>query len=744
MSTVKRDYKYAALFVGTYVVAAALYVASAARAPAAGDWGDFVAAASVLGVAHPTGYAVYLQFLALPLLALPAAWAAAAADVANALVVALVPALLALWVYRTARGEKGRDAGTAAFAALSGAFFAAAPALWLEATSVEVYGAALALVLGALLLLDAGRRRDDGRFFVAAALAGGLAAGVHLSAFALLLILLIIWAIARRPAPRVILLGVAAWALGLSATLYLPLRAVAAPPLTWSWTGAPDFREVLRHAAGRQFSYNFRVPTWMLAGYRLRELVAALWGGGGPLVLLAPLGLWVLWRRSRGAAVAIVAVVAANVAFLLFYDIPDLASYQLPAVALTFALGAAAAVALFGAMRGRLRLVAAVLAAAATCWAVVAGLPEQRRDPRFLKYYSREIATPVGYRGIYVSGATTSNFLYWFHQYVRGLRPDVELYNINDERCDIDKLAALIWREAGGRPVFADYFFIFQTHQRRAFCRRGRPAGFIMEIGDRDTAPEEAGPPDAAVLGRAADLLEGRPAPAARATAGEDLALSVWEYHGFFYEYRGDDGRAWYYFARTAALAPRSEMPWINLARWRFERGEYDEAREAARKAAAAPFGPNTYMAYGYLAMTEQAEGNLDAALEHARLAVALKPHDGKTHRLLAGVYLERGDRDAARGELERTISAGYNDPDAVMMLAKIYEEEGRDDDAFAVLAENVHDYNDGRLINMYALALVARGRYVEAKAELIRGARIAPDSPEIRGNLRRLEAMGY
>jgi hypothetical protein len=285
---VKRDFKYVALFVGTYVVAAALYVASAAKAPASGDWGDFVAAASVFGIAHPTGYAVYLPFLALPLLALPAAWAAAAADVANALVVALVPALLALWAYRAARGEGGRDAATAAFAALAGVFFAAAPALWLEATSVEVYGAALALVLGALLLLDAGRRRDDGRFFVAAALVGGLAAGVHLSAFAYVLILLFIWALARRPAARVILLGVAAWALGLSATLYLPLRAVAAPPLTWSWTGAPDFREVLRHAAGRQFSYNFRVPTWMLAGLRLRELVAALWGSGGPLVLLAP------------------------------------------------------------------------------------------------------------------------------------------------------------------------------------------------------------------------------------------------------------------------------------------------------------------------------------------------------------------------------------------------------------------------------------------------------------------------
>jgi Flp pilus assembly protein TadD len=555
---------------------------------------------------------------------------------------------------------------------------------------------------------------------------------------------LFIWVLARRPAPRVVWLGAAAWALGLSAMLYLPLRSAAAPPLSWSWSGAADFREVLRHAAGRQFSYNFRVPTWMLAGFRLRELAAALWRGGGPLILLAPLGLWLVWRRSRGAAAAIAAVMAANVALLLFYDIPDLESYRLPFAGLAFACAGAAAAALFRAARGRVRLLAAAAAVAATAFAVATEWPRQRRDPHFMKYYSREVVAPVGYDGLYVSGATTSNFVYWFHRYVRGRRPDVELYDINTDRYDIDKLAGLIWREAGARPVFADYFFIFQTHQRRAFCRRGRPAGFIMEVTDRDTAPDDAWPRDADVLARAEDFLRSWRYAPGRPVSGADLALSVWEYHGFFYEYRDDAGRARERFTRAAAMAPWSEMPRINLARWHFERSEYDEARAAARAAIATGFGPNTHMAYAYLAMAEQAAGNLDAALEHARVAVALKPHDGKTHRLLAGVYLERVDRDAARRELERTLAAGYNDPDAVMMLAKIYAEEGRDDDALAVLAANVHDFNDGRLINAYALALIARGRYVEARAELERGARVAPDSAEVRANLRRLEAMGW
>jgi Flp pilus assembly protein TadD len=182
----------------------------------------------------------------------------------------------------------------------------------------------------------------------------------------------------------------------------------------------------------------------------------------------------------------------------------------------------------------------------------------------------------------------------------------------------------------------------------------------------------------------------------------------------------------------------------VNLAQWHYDRGEYDAARLAARAAISAPLSPNTYMGYAYLAMAAQAEGDLDGALEDARVAVALKPHDGKTHRLLAGVHLARGEMAAAERELENTLKRGYNDPDVVLMLAKIYGAEGRDDEAFEVLSENVHEYNDVRLMNAYALALIARGRYVEAKAELERAARIAPDSAEVRANLSRLEAMGW
>jgi Tfp pilus assembly protein PilF len=733
-----------AAFGATYVVAAALYVTTAAKAPASGDWGDFVAAASVLGIAHPTGYPVYLQLLALPLLIFPAGWAAAAADVANALLVALAPALLAFWVFRATRLSGSGEPAAAAFAALAGVLFAATPAIWLEATSVEVYGAAFALLLGALFLLDEAGRRGDGRFFAAAAFLGGLAPSVHLTAFAYVSVFLLIWVLTRRPGFRGLCLAALAWLLGLSAALYVPLRTAAAVPLSWAWTGPADLRTTLLHATGRQFYYNFRAPTWLLAAFGLRGLVEAFWRNGGPLVLLAPLGFWLSWRRSRFAAAAVAGAAALNVAFLLFYDIPDVERYRLPILGLTFACAAVAALALFAAARGKLRAIVVAVAVAAVAWASAGEWGRQRRDAAFLSYYDRQIFLPVGYGAIYVSGATTSNFLYWLRQYTLRQRPDVELYNINDDRYDIDKLAALMWREAGARPVFADYRFVTLTHQRRAFCRRGRPAGFTMAVTDRETAPGDAAPVDAQVLARAERLARTARLEADRPTHGFELALSVWEYHGFYHDYRDEPRRAAYYFRRAAKMAPAAAMPHVNLAQWHYDRGEYDAARLAARAAISAPLSPNTYMGYAYLAMAAQAEGDLDGALEDARVAVALKPHDGKTHRLLAGVHLARGEMAAAERELENTLKRGYNDPDVVLMLAKIYGAEGRDDEAFEVLSENVHEYNDVRLMNAYALALIARGRYVEAKAELERAARIAPDSAEVRANLSRLEAMGW
>jgi tetratricopeptide (TPR) repeat protein len=221
--------------------------------------------------------------------------------------------------------------------------------------------------------------------------------------------------------------------------------------------------------------------------------------------------------------------------------------------------------------------------------------------------------------------------------------------------------------------------------------------------------------------------------------------VGLFDNHALFHQARREEDRAEACFLTMTRLAPHLALPWINLASFYFDRGDYARTRAAANRALRCRNAPDQlYSAYAYLALADRMEGRLDDALKNARVVVALKPHDGKTHRLLASVFLDRGENDAARLEMERTLARGYHDPDTVVILASLYRDQGRDDDAFELLASEAHRYYDAGVVNAYALALIDRGRYLDAKRELERAARVHPESAEIRENLQRLRLRGY
>jgi len=740
------------VFVLTFVGAAALYAASAARGPATGDWGDFVTAASVLGIAHPTGYPTYLQFLALPLLIFPRLWAAAGANAVNALVVALAPALLALWAYRVGSRPFDDSWLAAAFAIFLGVFAAAAPSIWLEATSVEAYGPALALIFGALCLLESAESRRDARFIFAAAFILGVAPGVHLLAFGCIGVALVINLLSTPGRGRLIFPVAAAFLLGFSVLLYLPLRALSDTPLKWAWTdeGVNNALLFFRHVAGREFGSSVRWPSLLVASYRIEDLGVAVWRNAGPLAFLAP---WAFWRARRGmprTLLASLAIIVANVFILCIYDIPDLGSYRLPAIGFLLAAGAVGALASFSVLRRRLRFIAVAAAAAVAITAVVQGWDIHRRPVKFLDFYTRSIMTPFGYKAMYAAGDITTNFLYWHSRYTLGLRPDVMLSNWNEPPDNTDSAeAATLAVPAGVKRVYADYSFIRKTPDRESLFGRARPTGFVVEILPRATAPTETAPFHGRVLKEAARAIREIPADRVRrrrAFTGRyfdvEYAVGVYEDLGFFHEYRGEKELARFYYVKAAAFAPWMEAVQSNLARWYWETGDYENARRAARAALAA--NREMYTAYGYLAMVDGVEGNTDGALANARRTVALKPRDGYSHRLLATVYLVRGERDLARRELERAVALKYYDANTIIILSQLYQEQGRTGDALALLERFAYRNNDVQLMNAYALALIQQGRYREARAVLEQALCLQPDAPVLRANLQRLMAMGW
>jgi len=708
----------ALVFGASYLFAAVIYIAASGRGFGGDDWGDFVTAASVLGIAHPTGYPVYLQILALPLLVSPRAWAPAAADVANALLVAAAPALLALWAYRAASAKK-REPGAVAFAIALGGLAAVAPSLWAKGTAVETYGAALAALFGALCLLQAADRANDSRFSVIAALGCGLALGVHLSAFTYGAVALVVWFVARRPPARVWAAALAAAALGFSAYLYLPLRGTAATPVIWAGTG--DAGAFFHHVLGRQFTHNLRWPSWFIARAGLSDDGAALWRNAGPLLLLTPLGFWAVAKRSRSAALALGVILACNLFYLLFYDVPDVADYRLSFIGVSLALGAAGALALYRALPRKVFQTVAVAGALAAVAATGAReWPGQKRDTRFLDYYGRELVAAMGYRGVFFAGLTTSNFLAQLSRYYVGLRPDLQLYNSNDERLSMEKLQRELATALGDRPVYADYIFIlFQEpdEARRQLFRQARPAGFIVEITERATPPAAPSAHDAAVLRETRAIIpRSRPDPFA-APRGDALAAATWVYHGIYHQYRGEYGAALFYLGRAAAYAPYSPVTQNNLAAYFLERREFGKAARAARAALAAE--PTSYAAYTNLTRAALGLREYDAAVRYARAAVASKPNDGATYRLEAYAYLARGDRKAAIPALERAVKLGRKETPTLLLLAQLYREVGDEGKALELLAGETAASADPTLWRAYAALLAEEGRDEEARRAL-------------------------
>ncbi len=707
-----------------FVCAAALYLTTTARVPAVGDWGDFIACASVLGISHPTGYPVFLQILGLPLLLLPRGATATAADLTNALLVAAAPALLALWAFRRS-GEERFAGADAAFAVALGVLAAATPALWSEATSVEIYGVALAMVLGVLCLIEAAERRKDDRFLYAAAFVTGLTEGTHLTAFIFALLLIVAGIFGRRRSAKRALVAGAAVALGVSAVLYIPIRASTPTPLKWGWAGVNDISVAFDHLAGRKIPYAFRWPSWLLLRYRLEDLAAAAWQNGGPIFFLAPVGLWVIGKRFRSAALGVAALLAAGFSFLILYDLPDRipTSYRLAFLVIGVACGITAALALARITTSRAgRWTITGVAAVAAVVAAAGGWPRQKRDGAFAAYISKAVAAPLAYRATFFSGDITPTFLFWVRRHTLLQRPDVEFFNLNDGRWGADKLDEKAAALVGERPVFADYFFVNQAPRRDLFYRRGIPNGVVVRITRDETAATQPSLFTAAALKEANRYLA-RGAPGRntdRWTA--EYAASVFENLAFFHKYRGETAAAGFYFKRGATLAPAQPIPQVNLAAWYWRAGDYEGVRRAARAALAAD--REAYNAHAYLALGDQAEGDLDGALAHARAAAALKPRDGKIRRLVAMVYLSRKDYARAQREMERMVAARYYDADAVLTLARLYRQQGREEDAFNLLAKAAGASGEPRLLNAYAEALARRGRYEEAQEIM---ARITP-----------------
>jgi hypothetical protein len=262
---------------------------------------ELTLAAADLGCAHSPGYPLY-SLAAHPLVALMAADPARATNLFSGLFGALTVFLLALALAELGRCADGRPRPW--FAALGALVFGLSATLWAQASLTDVYTQHTAVLAAALYVSLRARRlalndEPSGRETVTAGLLTGLLFVSHNAGYAYLPALtLIAWPALKRLNAAGWGLTVAALGLGLSAYLYLPIRASTGPLVNWS---SPDnlygFTRSLSQAVYADTPLG---RDWARLGGQLAWIGRTWWADLAPGATLAGVaGLAVLLRKGR-------------------------------------------------------------------------------------------------------------------------------------------------------------------------------------------------------------------------------------------------------------------------------------------------------------------------------------------------------------------------------------------------------------------------------------------------------------
>lgn len=408
-----------------------------------GDCGELAAAAYTLGNAHPTGYPLWLLLAKAWSLMLPAGSVIWRMNVLSAVLGALAVVFLF---------GAGRTLGLARPIALAvAACFAFTHTFWQQCLFAETYTLTGCYTCALLFLAVRWRARGcQSRGLRGLAFVGGLAMtnGQINTLFLPGVALFVLWArpelrrLGRAEVRREWLLTLGVGALPLLLYAYLPLRALADPPINWGDPRTPYafwFHVSARPYADRMFSLPWHDP-------RTHEDVQshlAQWahGLGGemtwPLVVMALWGAASLWRRaeSRPTALLLCWVVVADVAFTVNYNIYNAYIYYIPCYAALAVLAGGGLSELGGFLGSRIgpsrRPARGALAAA--CLSALVGLQlwghwagTTLHNNWACHDYGHNLLATVPQNGVFVdNGLDESKTAMTYLQSVEGRRPDV-------------------------------------------------------------------------------------------------------------------------------------------------------------------------------------------------------------------------------------------------------------------------------------------------------------------------------
>ncbi|MGD9892909.1 MAG: DUF2723 domain-containing protein [Dehalococcoidia bacterium] len=399
------------------------------------DSGELISAAEAFGIAHPTGYPLFvlLGFLATRI---PAGDIAERVNAMNAVIGALGAGGIVLTVVTLTDGRDARLVFRLAVAVAAALAVATSGLYWSQAIIGEVY--ILQAALSALVLLVWARPRVHPLLRGAA---HGLALTNHLTAIIFLAAALATVARPWRPLRRTAALWFAAGVLApLGLYLVLPIRAAQDPVAAWSDLGSVG--EFLSHVTGQQYQGNFNPFDLPRALADLASIIRLMIEDLPPWMLpAAGIGLYQLFQGRRPFAWFTSLAAAGTLLFAAMYRIVDRAPYLLPAyvvIGVWTGIGLHAAlrwaIAWAGAGRRRWAVVAGASAAVLllAVWSVRAFDRVDLSGDDSALVFARTILEALPPDATYYSARDDVTFALWYAQRTLGLRRDVQVIDVRN------------------------------------------------------------------------------------------------------------------------------------------------------------------------------------------------------------------------------------------------------------------------------------------------------------------------
>lgn len=404
------------------------------------DGGDLIAAAATGGIAHPTGYPLYL-LLARFFQFVPIGSLAYRTNLMSAVCTALTALLIYSLVARSISSQQSIDKTLPALTA--GYAFGLAPLIWSQAVITEVYALQsflIALIVHLISVPLSGFHPNSNRVDYLRGLSLGLAISNHVTAALLLPMALALGSLRSQERPvaesreagwpfdwaalRRQLLGLA---LGLSPYLTLPFRALAHPPVNWGYP--VTFRNFWWLVTGQLYqSYYLRFSLPDLWGH-VQAGASLLFQQFGPVgVMIGILGLVLFGSRSRlYALTGWIAITSA--AFAFFYGAEDSYLYLIPVFlgfAIWIGLGTAGIMHRFAEQTFLLRFTLGILAVSYILLrsAAIIGDVDASRDLE-AESFGREILSTAPANAILFAEGDRAVFALWYFHFALKERPDL-------------------------------------------------------------------------------------------------------------------------------------------------------------------------------------------------------------------------------------------------------------------------------------------------------------------------------